>query len=133
MRGFITAVGLGALMAAGCGASGSASVAVATDTAAARAKLSSLEAAARALARTDGCSTSTQCRTAPVGVNACGGPRLYLVYCAVTTDTVALFRKLDELKAVEMNFNQSTNVISTCELRRPPGVVAEGGSCRAVP
>jgi len=66
-------------------------------------------------------------------VTACGGPRLYLVYCAATTDTVALFRKLDELKAVEMNLNQSTNAISTCELRPPPLLLAVVPHARAWP
>src|SRR3982751_1505906 len=62
-----------------------------------RTRLARLEREARALAKTDGCSTSETCRTAPVGWRGCGGPRSYLVYCAATTDSVALYRKLDEL------------------------------------
>ena len=54
-------------------------------------RLSRLEREARALARTDGCDSLAQCRTAPVGWRSCGGPRTYLVYCAATTDTVTLF------------------------------------------
>ena len=132
MRRFITSVGIVALGVSACAAPGSASVGTA-DTTAARAQLVQLEADAKALVRTDGCNASTQCRTAPVGAKGCGGPRLYFVYCAATTDSVALFRKLDELKAAEIRFNQSTNGVSTCEFRTPPEVVADRGSCRAAP
>ena len=122
------------LSATACAASGSAAVGdPSSDTAAARAQLVRLEADAKALVRTDGCNATGLCRTAPVGAKGCGGPRLYFVYCAATTDSAALFRKLDELKAAETKFNQAVNTISTCEFRTPPGVLAEGGSCRAAP
>ena len=48
-----------------------------------------LENQAKALVKTDGCSSADQCRTAAVGSRACGGPRYYLVYCAKTTDSTA--------------------------------------------
>ena len=122
------------LSATACSASGSAAVGdPSTDTTVARAQLVRLEADAKALVRTDGCNATGLCRTAPVGAKACGGPRLYFVYCAATTDSGALFRKLDELKAAEIKFNQAANVSGTCEFRTPPGVLAEGGSCRAAP
>ncbi len=95
-----------------------------------RAEVDRLEQEARAIARTDGCNSSSQCRTAPVGAKACGGPRTYLVYCAATTDSVALFRKLAELEAAEKKYNETAGLVSTCEFRTPPGVVATGGSCR---
>lgn len=123
-----------ALSATACAAPGSAAVGdPGTDTAQARAQLVRLEADAKALVRTDGCNATGLCRTAPVGAKACGGPRLYFVYCAATTDSAALFRKLDELKAAEIKFNQAVNAIGTCEFRTPPGVIAEAGSCRAAP
>lgn len=132
MRGILTSVGIAVLSAASCAGPGSSGVAdPASDTAAARAQLVQLEADAKALVRADGCSATSQCRTAPVGARACGGPRLYFVYCGATTDSVALFRKLDELKAAEIRFNQSIGAIGTCEFRTPPGVLVEGGSCRA--
>jgi len=90
-----------------------------------------LEADARALARADGCSAANQCRTAPVGNRPCGGPRTYLAYCAATTDSVALFRKLDALKAAETKFNQASNMAGTCEFRMPPAVGLDGGSCKS--
>jgi hypothetical protein len=101
------------------------------DSAAAHSKIAQLEADARALAKTTGCNTATECRTAPVGERACGGPRDYIVYCAATTDSVALFKKLDELKAAEVEFNKASNAMSTCEFRMPPKTAVVGGSCRA--
>jgi hypothetical protein len=96
----------------------------------ARPQLARLEQQARALARTDGCASVGACRTAPVGWRGCGGPRTYLVYCAATTDTVALFRKLKELETAERNYNASSSMMSTCEFRLAPAVRLEGRSCR---
>jgi hypothetical protein len=90
-----------------------------------------LEREARALARADGCTSGGECRAAPVGDRACGGPRTYIVYCARTTDSVALYRKLDELALAERAYNQQEGVASTCEFRMPPRMVAGLGSCRA--
>jgi hypothetical protein len=101
-----------------------------SDSASATSKIAQLEADARALAKTTGCNSATECRTAPVGERACGGPRDYIVYCAATTDSVALFKKLDELKAAEIEFNKSSNAMSTCEFRMPPKTASIGGRCR---
>jgi hypothetical protein len=93
-------------------------------------RLVRLEQEARALAKTQGCSGVDACRTAPVGWRGCGGPRSYVVYCAATTDTVALMRKLKELEDAERAYNASSGMMSTCELRMPPGVRLDGGRCR---
>lgn len=98
-----------------------------------RPRLARLEQEARALAKTDGCTSVSACRTAPVGWRGCGGPRSYLVYCAATTDTVALFRKLKELENAEKEYNVKSGMMSTCEFRMPPGVTLDGGSCREAP
>ena len=95
------------------------------------AQIVTLEDQAKALLKTEGCSSAAQCRTAPVGSRACGGPRYYLVYCAQTTDSAALFRKLDAVAAAEREFNTRYNVVSTCEFRMPPTVALSGGSCQA--
>jgi len=94
-------------------------------------RLARLEREARALASTTGCAAATSCRTAPVGSRGCGGPRGYVVYCPASTDTVALLRKLEELKRAEMEYNEREGVVSTCEMRMPPGVTVQGGSCVA--
>jgi hypothetical protein len=98
-----------------------------------RPKLARLEQEARALAKMDGCADVAACRTAPMGWRGCGGPRTYLVYCAASTDTVALFRKLRELEDAEKQYNASSGMMSTCELRMPPGVGLAGRACKERP
>jgi hypothetical protein len=51
------------------------------------------------------------------------------VYCAATTDTTALLRKLEELKEAEIAYNAKSGMMSTCEIRMPPVVTASGGRC----
>ena len=97
------------------------------------AQIVALEDQAKALLRTEGCSAAAQCRTAAVGSRACGGPRYYLVYCAQTTDSAALFRKLDAVAAAEREYNTRYKIMSTCEFRMPPTVAFSGGSCQAPP
>src|SRR4026209_257929 len=88
-----------------------------------------LEDQAKAILKTSGCNSAAECRTAPVGSRACGGPRYYLVYCAKATDSAALFRKLDAIAAAEREYNQRYNLVSTCEFRMPPNVSVVAGSC----
>jgi hypothetical protein len=94
-------------------------------------RIQRLEREARALARADGCTSGGECRAAPVGDRACGGPRTYFVYCARTTDSAALYRKLDELAEAERAYNKQQGLASTCEFRLPPRLVAGLGTCRA--
>lgn len=103
----------------------------ASDTVGARTAVIQLEKEARVLARADGCNDAVQCRTAPVGARSCGGPRTYIAYCAATTDSAALFRKLNALKVAEMQYNKGAGLMSTCEFRMPPEVAVQGGSCKA--
>ena len=95
------------------------------------AQIVALEDQAKTLVRADGCGSATECRTAPVGSRACGGPRYYLVYCAKTTDSTALAQKLDAVAAAEREYNVHYKVMSTCEFRMPPTVALSGGSCQA--
>ncbi|HUR91089.1 MAG TPA: hypothetical protein VMY38_00295 [Gemmatimonadaceae bacterium] len=90
-----------------------------------------LEDQAKAIAKTAGCSSVEACRTAPVGNRACGGPRYYIAYCSATTDSVALFRKLDEVAAAENAYNRKYQLASTCEFRMPGSLALSGGECRA--
>jgi hypothetical protein len=95
------------------------------------AQIVAIENQAKALVKTDGCSSAGECRTAPVGSKACGGPRYYLVYCSRTTDSAALFRKLDAIAAAEREYNTRYKIVSTCEFRLPPQLALSGGSCQA--
>lgn len=96
----------------------------------AQATVARLEREARAIARTTGCGRASDCRTAPVGARACGGPRTYIVYCAATTDTVALTRKLRELERVEKDWLARSGTAGTCEMRMAPSTMLVGASCR---
>lgn len=91
-----------------------------------------LEDQAKAIAKTSGCSSVAQCRTAPVGNRACGGPRYYIAYCSASTDSVALFRKLDEVASAENAYNRKYQLASTCEFRMPAPLALSGGECRTV-
>ena len=93
-------------------------------------QIARLEREARALAHAEGCGAGA-CRTAPVGSRPCGGPRTYIVYCAATTDSAALFAKLAELARAEEAFNAASGMASTCEYRMPPNVTLQGGRCVA--
>jgi hypothetical protein len=95
------------------------------------AQVEALEREAQAIARASGCTSTSGCRTAPVGNRACGGPRYYIVYCAASTDSAALFAKLDEVSRAENAYNQKYGIMSTCEFRMPPEVTVVGGECRA--
>lgn len=95
------------------------------------AAIEELEVEARAIAKTAGCSASGECRAAPVGSRACGGPRYYLPYCAKATDSAALYRKLDAVSKAEQAYNRKYQIGSTCEFRMPPAVGVTGGSCAA--
>jgi hypothetical protein len=90
-----------------------------------------LERRLRELAIAEGCDSSGQCKTAPVGERACGGPREYVVYCPLTTDEPALLAVVDSLKRAEMRHNQVTGAVSTCEYRMPPNMNVVAGSCVA--
>jgi hypothetical protein len=92
--------------------------------------IQSLESQARALAVAEGCSEVSQCKSAPVGVRACGGPRDYLVYCSVTTDEDALLRELDRLQQTEAQYNEQCGVMSICIFTAEPQVDLVNGVCQ---
>jgi hypothetical protein len=94
-----------------------------------QAEVTRLEARLRELASSDGCDSAGQCKAAPVGERACGGPRDYVVYCATSTDETALLAVVDSLKDAEMRLNEATGAVSTCEMRLPPEMGVEGGRC----
>ena len=93
--------------------------------------IEAIEAQAKTIAKANGCSTADVCRAAPVGSRACGGPRYYIPYCSVTTDSAALFNKLQEVASAEQAYNKKYNLASTCEMRLPPALESSGGTCVA--
>ena len=96
-----------------------------------RADIQRFEQEARALAKTNGCAQDAQCKAAPVGAKACGGPRYWLPYCPLTSDVNALMRKLAELQAAEHTFNQENGIMSDCAYVTEPPLTSVSGSCQA--
>jgi hypothetical protein len=88
------------------------------------------ETRAKGLVHTEKCATAGECRTAPVGAVACGGPRYYLTYCPASTDTAALNRLLDRIKTMETAYNKKWRIMSSCLFRTPPVPGIVGGSCQ---
>ena len=138
LRGAILTAGV--LLIAGCsqqtagapsGPSGGDNIVLTGDQKADWAQIIALENQAKALVQTDGCSSAYDCRTAPVGSRACGGPRYYLIYCSRTTDSAALFQKLNAVAAAEREYNSRYQLVSTCEFRMPPKLGLSGTSCQA--
>lgn len=103
------------------------------DQAADRARIDSLVTIARTLARADGCTSAAACRTAGLGVKACGGFKEFLVYCSATTDSVALASAVDLVNSLERDFNERYELVSDCMMLLEPRVQVEGGSCVAAP
>lgn len=95
------------------------------------AEVARLEAQARSMVRATGCGSDGECRSAPVGHRACGGPRDYLVYCRTSTDSVALQRVLAQLESAERSANERSGAMSTCDFRMPPETGLRGGLCVA--
>ena len=94
-------------------------------------RLAQLEREVRALVRATGCDAVGACRVAPMGSRACGGPREYVVYCAASTDSAALAVALEHLRRAEIEYNEKSGAIGTCEMRLPPELALRGGRCTA--
>lgn len=92
--------------------------------------IQALESDARALANPAGCTDVRECRTAPVGVQACGGPRDYVVYCSASTDEKALLRSLDQLARREDRYNRQCDIVSICIFYEPPPLALVDGVCQ---
>jgi hypothetical protein len=84
----------------------------------------------RALGAASQCRQSSDCRTVPVGVRACGGPASYL---AVARDdeaaALALARRHAAQRREEMA--RTPEPPSTCEVIRDPGAQCVAGRCVA--
>jgi hypothetical protein len=128
MLGKWTHAGLGLALLCGTGAFASEAERKKCD----RSEIQQLENEARALVRTGGCEDVGQCRAAPVGVQACGGPRDYVVYCSATTNEKALLKALDRLARREDRFNRQCDVVSICIFVAEPQIELVNGMCQAV-
>jgi hypothetical protein len=90
-----------------------------------------LEAQVRTLAHADGCTSVNDCKSAAMGVKACGGPVEYVVYCTRSTDEPQLLAKLREYAAAQAEYNKAVGVVSDCLYVLPPNLELDNGVCRA--
>ena len=79
---------------------------------------------------TPACGDSAQCRTLPVGAQACGGPQDYLPYSTQQNEGSAL-RALAERSHAERKASiAASGEMSTCMLKPDPGAVCVAGTCQ---
>jgi hypothetical protein len=81
---------------------------------------------------TASCSSSTTCRTLPLGSKPCGGPRQYLVYSVTATDTTRLAADAARYTKAEAKKNQEGGRFSDCSILIEPGVSCVSGRCQPV-
>ncbi len=94
------------------------------------ASIQSKESEVRSLVVAEGCTDVSQCKSAPLGARACGGPRDYVVYCSATTDEDRLLRELSQLQRSEEQYNQQCGVMSICIFTAEPQVELVNGVCQ---
>jgi len=75
------------------------------------------------------CECVEQCRALPLGAKPCGGPRTYVVFSTVTTDSVRLARAAAEYTALEAERNRRTGAVSDCQFVAAPSLTCSQGYC----
>lgn len=88
-----------------------------------------LQAAVRAEVGEPVCQEASQCRAAAYGNKPCGGPRSYLVYSVVTTDSARLAAALDRFNAWDAARNRELGTVSNCRFEAPPRLACSAGRC----
>jgi hypothetical protein len=84
----------------------------------------------RALGAASQCRQTTDCRTVPVGVRACGGPAAYLAVAKADEEAaLELARRHAAQRREEMA--RRPEPPSTCEVIRDPGAQCVAGRCVA--
>ena len=78
------------------------------------------------------CSSVDVCRSIPYGAKPCGGPRSYLVYSIITSDSVRLMQDVRRYNEAEARLNEESGEISDCSLVSKPGVECSEGRCKSV-
>jgi hypothetical protein len=74
-----------------------------------------------------------QCRKVAFGYKACGGPASYLIYSVVGLDEALLLEKVAQYNALDEAETRRLGLISNCAMVTEPGVILEGGVCKAGP
>jgi len=66
------------------------------------------------------CQSDADCAVVPLGSQACGGPKDYIVASVINAEFEKIQLLATELAQAESEFNASSQVVSTCMMRMPP-------------
>ena len=75
------------------------------------------------------CSEIGECRSLPFGAKPCGGPREYLIYSIINSDTLKFREKVDEYNSWNEVLNKRYGYMSDCMLVEEPQLVCLDGKC----
>lgn len=84
----------------------------------------------RSLVGAASCSSSTQCRTLPIGARPCGGPDFYLAWSSPHPDEASLLALAERSRSQRKAEASRTGELSTCQHIPDPGAVCVAGACR---
>lgn len=84
----------------------------------------------KALVGDAACSTDGQCRTVPVGAQACGGPSGYLAWSTATTDGRQLGELSQRQAATQRREVEASGQRSNCAVVPDPGARCLAGHCQ---
>jgi hypothetical protein len=76
-----------------------------------------------------GASRLEQCALVAVGQRPCGGPRQYLAYSLVQTDSAELASLVEIYDRLDRERNERQGLVSTCQVLARPEVGLEEGRC----
>jgi hypothetical protein len=74
-------------------------------------------------------SATSECALVALGERPCGGPRTYLAYSLVETDSAHLATLAALYARIDRERNTELGLVSTCEFLAAPEVVVENGRC----
>mgnify|MGYP001178112327 CR=1 FL=1 len=101
----------------------------ADEKAAANAELARLRSEISALVGPAVCSNLVNCRIAALGVDACGGPREYLVYSWRSTDKADLETKIAEYNLAQEEPQKKDRGAGACAVLPEPVAACVNGRC----
>jgi hypothetical protein len=92
-----------------------------------------LRAAVHAEVKEPVCQEPAQCRAAGYGNKPCGGPRSYLIYSILTTDSARLATALERYNEWDATRNRQLGTVSNCLFEAPPRLACSAGRCAKAP
>ena len=88
-----------------------------------------LQSQIRAEIGTAACTSNTQCRTLPLGAQACGGPQAWLAWSTAVSREATLNTLSEQLSALQRQRNAQNRMVSTCQFKADPGAWCPAQQC----